>query len=193
MYPDARHPINVYRKRDWNGWVKHLTRTQRPVKYYIIDFSLSQQYPPDEPRRAVDHPGFGGDRTVPEFKTGDLCNSFAVDVYCLGNTFRELTYVSPRFLAQNTPALRDFCAQPSMFGPGKKGLGFLLPLIQEMVQDDPNLRPTIDEVAEKFARIRSRLHWWTLRARVAEKDEEVVLGFFCSVIHWTRQGLSFGR
>ncbi|KAJ7141164.1 kinase-like domain-containing protein [Mycena epipterygia] len=149
LYPEPRHPIYPDMKRDWSGW------------YYIIDFGLFRQYPPDEPRRPMDNPGFDGDRTVPEFQTGDLCDSFAVDIY-------------------------------SFYVRAREGLVFLLPLIEDMVQDDPNLRPTIDDVAEEFARIRSRLRWWTLRARVAEKDEAAVLGFVCSIIHRTKQGLVGG-
>ncbi|KAJ7165546.1 kinase-like domain-containing protein [Mycena crocata] len=168
LYMEPRHPVHSGMKRDWNGWAKRRTRTQRPVKYYIIDFGLSQKYPHDQPR-PMDSPGFGGDQTVPEFRSGALCDSFAVDVYCLGNTFREM--------------LTD----GSAFSPGTKGLGFLRPLVEEMVQDDPILRPTMDQVAEKFTRIRSGLHWWTLRARAADRDESAVSGFFHSVFHWTKQ------
>ncbi|KAJ7143387.1 kinase-like domain-containing protein [Mycena crocata] len=174
LYPEPRHPVRASMKRDWSGPAKHLTRTQRPVKYYIVDFGLTQKYHPDRPR-PLDPPGFGGDQTVPEFQSGALCDSFAVDVYCLGNTFREMLL------------------ERSMFSRGTKGLGFLRPLVQEMVQDDPKLRPTMDQVAEKFTRIRSRLHWWTLRARAADIEEGAVVGFFSSVFHWVKQGLTLGR
>ncbi|KAJ7151783.1 kinase-like domain-containing protein [Mycena crocata] len=174
LYPEPIHPVNTLMKRDWSGWAKHLSRTQRPVKYYIIDFGLSQIYPPDQPR-PLDPPGYGGDQTVPEFQAGALCDSFAVDVYCLGNTFREML------------------THGSIFAPGTKGLGFLRPLVEEMVQDDPKLRPTMDQVSERFTRIRSMLHWWTLRARAADKDESAASGFFHSVFHWTKQCLTLGR
>ncbi|KAJ7143403.1 hypothetical protein C8R43DRAFT_1097594 [Mycena crocata] len=174
LYPEPRHPVHPRMKRDWTGTAKHLTRTQRPVKYYIIDFGLTKKYPPDQSRE-LDPPGFGGDQTVPEFQSGALCDSFAVDVYCLGNTFREM--------------LLD----GSMFSRGTKGLGFLRPLVAEMVLDDPKMRPTMDQVAEKFTRIRSRLHWWTLRAHAADLNEGIIFGTFCSVSHWVKQGLTLGR
>ncbi|KAJ6538827.1 hypothetical protein DFH09DRAFT_1368731 [Mycena vulgaris] len=102
-------------------------------------------------------------RTVPEFQAGAMCDPFAVDVYCLGNVFRKMF------------------THASDISPGMKGLAFLRPLVEEMMQDDPTERPTMDEVSGKFR--------WTLRARAAEKDEAPpMLGFFLSVIHWTKMG-----
>ncbi|KAJ7155629.1 kinase-like domain-containing protein [Mycena filopes] len=153
LYPEPRHPVVDWMKRDWSGESCPTTRTKQPVKYYIVDFGLSRHYPPDQPR-PLDPPYFGGDQSVPEYRSGAPCDSFAVDVYCLGNVFRE----------QLTHAERAW---------------FLKPLVEEMVQNDPKLRPTIDQVAEKFDRLRSGLHWWTLRARAAERGEDLT--------RWTRR------
>ncbi|KAJ7625453.1 hypothetical protein B0H17DRAFT_1287018 [Mycena rosella] len=40
LYLEPRHPINSMMKRDRSGTAEPLTRTQHPVKYYIIDFDL---------------------------------------------------------------------------------------------------------------------------------------------------------
>ncbi|KAJ7144694.1 kinase-like domain-containing protein [Mycena filopes] len=176
LYSEPRHPATQRMKRDWSGPARPSTRTKRPVKYYIVDFGLSKQYPPGQPR-PLDPPFFGGDQTVPEFRSGAPCDSFAVDVYCLGNVFRE------QFTHGDGTSYR----------PRVKGLRFFQPLVEAMVQADPKLRPTIDEVAEKFDRLQARLHWWTLRARPGKATEGTGLGFFRDVFHWTKLCLTLGR
>jgi hypothetical protein len=68
IYPESFHPMKTMFKRDFNGFARHFTRTQRPPKYYLIDFGLSRKYDPSEtnPREI---PILGGDKEVPEFKT----------------------------------------------------------------------------------------------------------------------------
>ncbi len=68
---------------------KAFTRTQKPPKYYFIDFGLSRQYDTSE-TDPLEEPIMGGDRTVPEFKTDkELCNPFHTDIYYIGNMIRE--------------------------------------------------------------------------------------------------------
>ncbi|KAJ7467078.1 hypothetical protein FB451DRAFT_1484177 [Mycena latifolia] len=44
MFPDGFHPMSPKRKRDfYSGRAKFYTRTQRPPKYYLIDFGLSRR------------------------------------------------------------------------------------------------------------------------------------------------------
>lgn len=63
----------------------------RPIKYYLIDFGLSQELNP------TDDPGFlgvwGQDKTVPEMSETVPANTFKVDVYHLGNVIKKLTDV----------------------------------------------------------------------------------------------------
>jgi hypothetical protein len=90
LYPIPYHPREHRRRRDWKGRVSNLTRTQRPVRYYIIDFGLSVRYDPFQgPPR--DFPVVGGDKSVPEFRRNpdEPCDPFPVDVYYLGNMMRE--------------------------------------------------------------------------------------------------------
>lgn len=89
MYPDGWHAQRPFMKRDFGGTVKHLTRTQRPVRYYLIDFGISRAYDGSDPS-PKEEPIFGGDRTVPEFQgTLEPCDPFPTDVYYLGNLIRE--------------------------------------------------------------------------------------------------------
>ena len=89
LYPNMYHPKEILLNRDLNGRAKHYTRTERPTKYYIIDFGLSRKYKTDD-APFLEPVIRGGDKTVPEFKNSDApCNPFFTDVYCVGNTINE--------------------------------------------------------------------------------------------------------
>jgi len=86
MYPKGFHPIKINRSRDFKGQPEHYGRTQRPPRYYLIDFGLSCQY---SSRDVLDEPIRGGDKSAPEHKLGRLCNPFYTDIYYLGNLIKE--------------------------------------------------------------------------------------------------------
>ena len=95
LFPKPYHPIRKSKLRDFSndGWFasdpKHYTRTQRPVKYYFVDFGISRRYNPDD-GPPLEDPIFGGDKTVPEFRISlDACNPFPTDVYYLGSAIRK--------------------------------------------------------------------------------------------------------
>ncbi|KAJ7475413.1 kinase-like domain-containing protein [Mycena galericulata] len=170
LYPTPYHPIHRDRSRNYKHRVSSLTRTQRPVKYYLIDFGLSRKYPagvhaPLEPIIV------GGDKTVPEFRNtpemAEECDPFPTDVYYIGNLMRT------EFL------------EGSMFVRKKLGFEFLRPLMIDMVQDDPALRPTMDEVVERFDKIVRELSRRKLRSRVAKFQD--VLDYYYAVTHWFRK------
>ena len=86
-----RHHIMDYRmNRPFTSRVKlALSRTASRHKYYIIDFGLCRQYPPDS---CIETAPEGGDRTVPEFVNGlgeTPHDPFAVDIYCVGNVIQR--------------------------------------------------------------------------------------------------------
>ncbi|KAI0368341.1 hypothetical protein BV20DRAFT_1045088 [Pilatotrama ljubarskyi] len=125
MYPNMFHPQAKDRARDRRGAAKHYTRTARPVRYHFIDFGLSRRYnPEDVPPR--EHPILGGNKTVPEFQTwnGEPIDSFPTDIYYVGNMIR-------------TNVLQKY-----------RGVEFLSLIVQDMVQDDPTKRTTIQEVTQ---------------------------------------------
>ncbi|KAF8134308.1 hypothetical protein EV363DRAFT_1131233, partial [Boletus edulis] len=47
----------------------------------------------------------------------------------------------------------------------KKGLGFMKPLVADMIQSDPSKRPAMDEVIARFDNICRSLSRWKLRSR----------------------------
>jgi len=164
LYPQGYHPVVNSMKRDYTGKAKHFTRTQRPPRYYLIDFGLSRRYnPQDGP--PLELPILGGDKSVPEFQKdrGTPYNPFPSDVYYLGNMIRE-----------------DFLMK-------KPGFEFMEPLVTDMVQGDPLMRPSMDDVVARFDQIRLHLSSWKLRSRVYNRKDSTVVGFFRSISHWTRR------
>lgn len=59
-------------------------------------------------------------------------------------------------------------------------------LVDDMVQDDPTARPTMDEVVARFSEIKSRLSTWKLRSRMARKNEMWPVAVWRTVDHWCR-------
>jgi hypothetical protein len=89
LYPEPYHPSTIDWKRDMSGSAKPLTRTQRPVKYYLVDFGISRRYNAED-GVPLEEQIFGGDKTVPEFQnSSEPCNPFPTDVYYLGNMIRK--------------------------------------------------------------------------------------------------------
>ena len=86
MYPQGFHPAKMDQSRDFKGRAKRYTRTQRPPRYYLIDFGLSRHY---SSRDALDLPLRGGDKSAPEHRNMDQCNPFYTDIYYLGNLVRQ--------------------------------------------------------------------------------------------------------
>jgi len=144
MYPNGYHPSQINRRRDFKGRAKRYTRTERPPRYYLIDFGLSRRY---RSRNVVDEPLRGGDRTAPEHGRGGRCNPFPTDIYYIGNLVRE------QFLMK--------C----------NGFEFMQELVDAMTDESPEQRPTIEEVIERFDRIRDSLSSIKLRSFISVKKD----------------------
>ena len=91
MWPQLFNFTSSNRNREYTKTVKPFSRTERPPKYYWIDFGLSRKYDPAAgPRQEL--PILGGDKTVPEHQ-GSLydvpCDPMPTDVYFVGSMIRE--------------------------------------------------------------------------------------------------------
>ncbi|KAN0116072.1 Protein kinase-like domain containing protein [Russula decolorans] len=150
MYPKGYHPIQLNRSLKVKEQAKRYTRTARPPRYYLIDFSLSRQY---SSRNALDEPLRGGDKSAPEHRHGGRCNPFRTDIYYLGNLIRE------HFILKYN------------------GFEFMRELIDAMTDENPVKRPTIEEVIEKFDEIRSSLSTVKLRSPIISKDSTIFTVF----------------
>ncbi|KAI0364340.1 kinase-like protein [Pilatotrama ljubarskyi] len=159
LVTETPHPLLDPLSYDTHRKVKYSTRTRHPVKYFFIDFGISRKYPVEctEPREP---PIWGGDKTVPEFQhSNEPRDPFATDVYYLGNLIRK-----------------DFLEKGS-------SLDFMVNLIGDMVQDDPAKRPTIDEVVERYDKLRASLSTRTLRSRIVHKKDSNIVGFLRTIRH----------
>ncbi|KAI9451008.1 kinase-like domain-containing protein [Lactarius psammicola] len=149
MYPNGFHPVKIDRNRNFKGTAKAYTRTQRPPRYYFIDFGLSRQYPSQD---ATDEPLRGGDKSAPEHRSGRRCNPFHTDIYYIGNLIRQ-----------------EFVMKCN-------GFEFMEDLIASMTRDNPAERPPIEEVLQEFSRIRASLKKRKLRSAIESKNAPKVLG-----------------
>ena len=148
---------------------KHFTRTQRPPKYYFIDFGISRRYHPSDanPREI---PIWGGDKLVPEFQnSNEPRDPFPTDVFYIGNTIRmgfllvgiSLCHLSSRFCSL-------------FWNPQEKwGFEFMKPLIASMVQADPDRRPKMYEVVAWFDDTRCGLSQCKLHLCVVDANKDL--------------------
>ena len=89
LYPETFHPMATDLNMDCSGDAKRFTRTQRPPKYYFIDFGLSRCYDPSD-TNPKERPIWGGDKEVPEFQnSNEPRDPFATDVFYIGNAIKK--------------------------------------------------------------------------------------------------------
>ncbi|KAF9801072.1 hypothetical protein IEO21_10209 [Rhodonia placenta] len=165
----VHHVAHRERKRDFTGTARHYSRTERPTKYYYVDFGLSRKYSPDEyPPREL--PILGGDKTVPEFQGegyDEAVDPFPTDIYYLGNLIRMA------------------------FTTRYENFRFMDALIADMVQNEPQKRPPIEEVSSRFIEATSKLSARILRGRLVERDEPPVIRFLFGLGHLFRTAKTF--
>ncbi|KAF8510642.1 kinase-like domain-containing protein [Hysterangium stoloniferum] len=167
MYPKGYHPVILSNSKDLRRYTTHYTRTERPPKYYMLDFGLSRHYP----EIRLDAPVRGGDKTVPEFQGEGHetpYDPFPVDVYYLGNIIFE------KFLSLKDPQTYS-------------NLEFVRPLVSDMMQNDPQKRPTIFQVVSRMDEIISTLTEFQLRCRLIRRTEHMPFRLIRDVIHFMRQ------
>ncbi|THU85928.1 hypothetical protein K435DRAFT_868768 [Dendrothele bispora CBS 962.96] len=155
LYRRPMHPINSERRYDWSGKESRRSITRHPVKYYLIDFGSTVQYDLDS-GPAQERCGYGGDRSVPEFKSNPegQCDPFPVEIYRLGHIIQGFLMTS---LQMDEPdKARNVKVNHAM--------DFMSPLVTDMMQEDPKKRPTIDQVMLRFDEVVKGLGFFKLRA-----------------------------
>ncbi|EMD33657.1 hypothetical protein CERSUDRAFT_159893 [Gelatoporia subvermispora B] len=167
MFPHGFHPRFPDKTRDYRGRAKYYSRTEKPTRYYFIDFGHSRRYrkedlPPQE------MPIRGGDKTVPEFQ-GDgydrPSNPFPTDVYYIGNLIR-------------TCYLQEYI-----------GLEFLDSLIADMTHTGPDQRPSMADAVTRFEDIRRGVPAKVLRRRLVGREENRLIRLILDARHLV---VSFG-
>ncbi|KAG2745894.1 hypothetical protein P692DRAFT_20865341 [Suillus brevipes Sb2] len=162
MYPYPFHPCRPSRRLDAKGKAKYRSRTEFPPRYLFIDFGISRRYQASQ-NAPLEPPIWGGYKGVPEFQnSNEPCNPFPTDVWYLG-----------------------FALQQQLLNV-YRGLGFMEPLISDMLQTDPAKRPTMDEVMSRFVPTYNALSPWKLRSRAVMKEEWLIMLPFRELFHWVR-------
>ncbi|KAG6827025.1 hypothetical protein H0H92_013507 [Tricholoma furcatifolium] len=168
------HPFALQRALDFKSSpFPSFSRTKKPVKYYLIDFDLSKEYPPGTPR--LEEVPWGGDKSVPEhlIRRAPPCDPFPVDVYCLGNCIREGFVYGTRFGTI-------------------KGFEFMRELADDMTNPDPSKRPTMKEAASRLNAIIEGLDDHTLRSPVLTVGESE-MSLRQRIVYWTKQYIRKAR
>ncbi|KAG6808043.1 hypothetical protein H0H92_005597 [Tricholoma furcatifolium] len=166
LFKSPPHPFTLRQTLDFSGLPSRMfSRTEKPVKYYLIDFDLAKEYPPGTPR--LERVPWGGDRPVPEHKLGVPCDPFPVDVYCLGNCIRE-----------------NFVEGKNFISP-KRGFEFMRELVDDMTNSDPSKRPTMREASSRLNTIIKGLSDRKLRSPICDVDRNMTLREYIG--HWTKQ------
>ncbi|TFK74309.1 hypothetical protein BDN72DRAFT_789580 [Pluteus cervinus] len=170
LFPDRWNQRFAHLTPEGQRHTNFFTRTQRPPTYFLIDFGISRRYDPSN-TNPLEEPIYGGDKTVPEFETDkEAFNPFQTDIYYMGNMIRK-----------------SLIEGKGIEFTGYFGTGFLCPLIKDMIQPDPEKRPTIDEVVTRFDKICKTLSTWKLRSRPIPRKGRVLKGLRNHIEHWKRR------
>jgi hypothetical protein len=77
---------------EWREWRER--KSDKSLRYYLIDFGLSNWYPPG--MKDIRVTGIvGQDKTVPERSRTIYYDPFKMDIYQLGNVFKRVIEVRP--------------------------------------------------------------------------------------------------
>ncbi|KAF8596711.1 kinase-like protein [Ceratobasidium sp. AG-I] len=126
LYDESFHPVHQTHSIDGKRLVfpKYL-RSQKPVRYYYIDFGYATWFRDSNAPRTVI--GSRARERAPEQKEGKPYDPFKADVYQLGAVIR-----------------RDLI-------PKYAPLAFLLPLAREMTNPDPRKRPNLQHARQSMS------------------------------------------
>ncbi|KAJ1306322.1 hypothetical protein OPQ81_011019 [Rhizoctonia solani] len=152
------------------------SRSEKSVRYYFIDFGYAVWFQdPNTPRMAV---GIDAREAAPEQRSGNPYNPFPGDVYQLGKMIND-------DLIQTIDSL-----------------GFLLPLVREMIKESPAERPTLEQARvsmnTSFVGISGWRYRWPITPRNAGFDDRCryfFRGIMAEIRFWIRAilGIIWGQ
>ncbi|GJE92549.1 kinase-like domain-containing protein [Phanerochaete sordida] len=164
LYPQGFHPAYPHRLPlpNWDKPSTSYTRLSAPgpVRYYFSDFGMSTRFSPGGPRLVTGE--LGAERDVPELSSTTPYDPFKVDVFVLGKVFKD--QIHDKYFR----------------------VGFLGPLIAEMMQRSPSDRPSAQEALQQWRHIRARM-WLIQRAcRLRGRDESLVYAIIFDVLSFIK-------
>ncbi len=92
IIPTGWHFVSHFCEPDGITKISSLERRNYPVRYYFVGFGSAYHLPP--PKQPLVRDIGGGDDDVPELAKGKSYDPFKLDIYTLGNVFKELYEVS---------------------------------------------------------------------------------------------------
>ncbi|KAH9003433.1 kinase-like domain-containing protein [Lactarius hatsudake] len=158
MYPRGFHPVRGRYLPDLSAHAPVIPRSDVGVKYYFVDYGISSYFSPGSQARLV--LGLEGrDQDVPELSDEVPYDPFKVDIFTIGNVFRQ-----------------TFCDKYS-------NCGFFTPLVELMMQDDPADRPSAAQALQQWRSIRDRVMFLHRRWRPRDRDEAFVVVIAFDVVY----------
>ncbi|KAK7691433.1 hypothetical protein QCA50_004832 [Cerrena zonata] len=163
LFPKGHHPVRLDYLEDGVHDAPYLSRQDRPVKYYFIDFGISSCFDPGVVPLAIGTKG--RDKDPPELDNRRPYNPFPLDIFILGNLYRK-EFVQKYY-----------------------GLEFLSPLVSSMTHEDPLSRPTAQAAFDMFREIQAGLSESTLRWRLRSRNESVPERVVYDTVAVAREGI----
>ncbi|KAI0751223.1 kinase-like domain-containing protein [Daedaleopsis nitida] len=151
IYPRGFHPVaSLSLPDDIRSAAPILPRSTVDITYYFVDFGISTPFAAEDTNKLVTGT-HGLDRDVPELSNDVPYDPFKVDIFVLGNLFRQ--HLLERYTNVNV----------------------LAPLIEEMVRTEPTQRPTAQQALRHFRDIRQEV--WTVHSlwRPHRADESLAV------------------
>ncbi|TFY77662.1 hypothetical protein EWM64_g6350 [Hericium alpestre] len=145
-------------------WAPRISRLSAGPKYYYVDYGISAFIPPGSSERLVTGT-YGRDRDVPELSDDVPYDPFKVDIFILGNMFRQELY--------------------EKYG----NLGFMLPIIEAMTQYDPEERPSAQQALDQWRTIRRKTWMFKKHWRTSYINEPILVTIILDVLGLIRIGI----
>nr|VWO99344.1 Mannitol 1-phosphate dehydrogenase [Ganoderma boninense] len=147
LYPQGFHPVRLDRlPHNLRGWAPVRSRADaKAVTYYLVDFGISSWFRSEDTDRLV--LGRSGlDQDVPELSDDTPYDPFKVDIFVLGNFFRQ------HFTGKFT------------------NLTFLDPLVHQMIDQDPARRPSAADALRQWKKLGKST--WSLQRQWRPRPRE---------------------
>ncbi|THH15510.1 hypothetical protein EUX98_g9455 [Antrodiella citrinella] len=168
LFPEDHHPVHTHLSPDVRHQARCLSRMEKPVKYYYIDFGMSTYFKEGESPYVLG--AKGADLDAPELSNEYPYNPYMLDIFILGHVYEAQ-------ILQASDNQQGF-HKLTWFSQTYHGLSFLEPLITAMMHAQPERRPTASAALRMFSDIRRNLNHthlhWRLRGRSETGTERVV-------------------
>ncbi|KAH8987869.1 kinase-like domain-containing protein [Lactarius akahatsu] len=158
MYPLGFHPVRDIYLHDVSTLAPIIPRSEVGVKYYFVDYGISSYFPAGSQERLVLGTA-GRDQDVPELSDVVPYDPFKVDIFTIGNVFRQV------------------------FRDKYSNCQFFTPIIESMMRSNPADRPSAADAFQQWRSIRSGVRpldrFWRPRGR----EETSLSSFVYDLVH----------